>query len=479
MRERGRDDIAAQWPGGQGVTAESAAPGDEQSPGDEPSPKSDPWTLTVKWIALLAALCVLVFGLLLLPYTWHPEPIAAPFTRVGGQTNVETAVAASRFWLNSPQVVVETSATAPPSIMLEAARCAMIQNAPLLFISTDQKRQLTVQETIDGWNKPQQEMIQTSAEATDCLGKTTDHVKGLSTLPKDYPLDQFPALTLNIPPSKKLNSFVVFVAALGPGFLPDVAVGMALSAHMAAQSPASLVVVPRYLEADPGLESQLESQNEVVNGVVLGQTATIPGDTRALLRQLLTSSNRQDLFAQLQADMGSLGPVTAALLALIGVGVTARAGRKLMDEIREPTPRPPERTHPIIDRVRQRSSTVKEFFVAPSGQPSEIPNPTPEILWRTAIDKNKAALGENQKVTIWLRSGTKVVGIAKAWYPHDKKAAKDSTKAPVSAVLQLDDVMLTRPGDLAETVECDFLLVPVADIELIAKVSPDPAPNGS
>jgi len=461
------------------VTAESAAPGDEQSPGDEPSPKSDPWTLTVKWIALLAALCVLVFGLLLLPYTWHPEPIAAPFTRVGGQTNVETAVAASRFWLNSPQVVVETSATAPPSIMLEAARCAMIQNAPLLFISTDQKRQLTVQETIDGWNKPQQEMIQTSAEATDCLGKTTDHVKGLSTLPKDYPLDQFPALTLNIPPSKKLNSFVVFVAALGPGFLPDVAVGMALSAHMAAQSPASLVVVPRYLEADPGLESQLESQNEVVNGVVLGQTATIPGDTRALLRQLLTSSNRQDLFAQLQADMGSLGPVTAALLALIGVGVTARAGRKLMDEIREPTPRPPERTHPIIDRVRQRSSTVKEFFVAPSGQPSEIPNPTPEILWRTAIDKNKAALGENQKVTIWLRSGTKVVGIAKAWYPHDKKAAKDSTKAPVSAVLQLDDVMLTRPGDLAETVECDFLLVPVADIELIAKVSPDPAPNGS
>jgi hypothetical protein len=462
------------------VTAESAAPGDEQSPGDEPSPKSDPWTLTVKWIALLAALCVLVFGLLLLPYTWHPEPIAAPFTRVGGQTNVETAVDASRFWLNSPQVVVETSATAPPSIMLEAARCAMIQNAPLLFISKDQKRQLTVQETIDGWNKPQQEMIQTSAEATDCLGKTTDHVKGLSTLPKDYPLDQFPALTLNIPPSKKLNSFVVFVAALGPGFLPDVAVGMALSAHMAAQSPASLIVVPRYLEADPGLESQLESQNEVVNGVVLGQTATIPGDTRALLRQLLTSSNRQDLFAQLQADMGSLGPVTAALLALIGVGVTARAGRKLIDEIREPTPRPPERIkeHTIFKRIRRLPPTVREIIMAIIHQ-TEGPNLTPEILWRTAIDKNKAALGENQKVTIWLRSGTKVVGIAKAWYPHDKKAAKDSAKAPVSAVLQLDDVMLTRPGDLAETVECDFLLVPVADIELIAKVSPDPAPNGS
>jgi len=467
------------------VTAESAAPGDEQSPGDEPSPKSDPWTLTVKWIALLAALCVLVFGLLLLPYTWHPEPIAAPFTRVGGQTNVETAVAASRFWLNSPQVVVETSATAPPSIMLEAARCAMIQNAPLLFISTDQKRQLTVQETIDGWNKPQQEMIQTSAEATDCLGKTTDHVKGLSTLPKDYPLDQFPALTLNIPPSKKLNSFVVFVAALGPGFLPDVAVGMALSAHMAAQSPASLVVVPRYLEADPGLESQLESQNEVVNGVVLGQTATIPGDTRALLRQLLTSSNRQDLFAQLQADMGSLGPVTAALLALIGVGVTARAGRKLMDEIREPTPSPPERiknrkvVKPTPEPPEPPPSTPEESDMVSIRNPQQSQDLTPEILWRTAIDKNKAALGENQKVTIWLRSGTKVVGIAKAWYPHDKKAAKDSTKAPVSAVLQLDDVMLTRPGDLAETVECDFLLVPVADIELIAKVSPDPAPNGS
>jgi hypothetical protein len=99
--------------------------------------------------------------------------------------------------------------------------------------------------------------------------------------------------------------------------------------------------------------------------------------------------------------------------------------------------------------------------------------------WVTAMDNNKAALGENPKVTVWLRSGTKVVGIKRNWYPSDKKQGKDGADVLINAVLQLDKATLTRAGDHAETVECEFVLVSVEDIELIAKVSPDQANSGS
>ena len=97
---------------------------------------------------------MVVLGILLLWGVWDGNPVAAPFTRVGGQTNVETAVDASRFWLTSPQFVVETSATASPSIMLEAAQCAMVLDAPLLFTSQNPEREQLVEETISDWNKP-------------------------------------------------------------------------------------------------------------------------------------------------------------------------------------------------------------------------------------------------------------------------------------------------------------------------------------
>jgi hypothetical protein len=461
-----------------------------EAPGEQP-PERDPWALTVKWITLLAAVSVLVFALLLLPYIWHPEPVAAPFTRVGGATNVETAVDASRFWLTSPQVIVETSANATPSIMLGAAQCAMVHGAPLLFTSQDPKRQLLVDEAFDAWNNPPPPIIiQSPGDVTRCLEMTTDRVpvNGLSTLAGPYSLVQLPKPPPEIPLQRKLNSTVVFAAALGPGFLPDVAVGMALAAHMAAHNPVSLVIVPRYLEADPGFESQLESQNEVVNGVVLGQAVTIPEDTRALLRQLLTSTNRQDLFAQIQAALGSVGPVAAALLALIGAGAAASAGRRLIDEVRKPTSKPPERTKPpkrtrppkrtkrrtLLKRTRQLQLRVGSFIVSFIGErPGGPKAPSPVPLWRTAVDENQAAQGENQEVTVWLRSGTKVVGIVGKWFPSDVKQGKGGANALVSAVLQLDEVTLTRPGDDAETVECKFVLVPAEDIELIAKVSPD------
>jgi hypothetical protein len=108
--------------------------------------------LFLKWAAVAVALGVFTVGILLLWGVWDGAPIAAAFTRVGGATRVETALEASRFWPTPPQKVVETQ-TDSSEVMLEAAQCAMAWNAPLLFTSSDPKRQRRVDATINDWRK--------------------------------------------------------------------------------------------------------------------------------------------------------------------------------------------------------------------------------------------------------------------------------------------------------------------------------------
>ena len=97
----------------------------------------------------------------------------------------------------------------------------------------------------------------------------------------------------------------------------------------------SLVVVPHYLESDPELENKLQSQHELVTGgVVLGETPTVPEDTRVLLRQLLTSRDRQGVAAQVQANLGSVGSLIAALLALAGLATVGGIAAPIVVEHR-------------------------------------------------------------------------------------------------------------------------------------------------
>jgi hypothetical protein len=104
--------------------------------------------------------------------------------------------------------------------------------------------------------------------------------------------------------------------------LPDVAVGLALAAHMARDHPnlggVSLVLVPEYLEADPALENNLRAQHgEVLGGVVLGSDGRISDDTRTLLRQILRPTDRGAILGALQANRGNVEGLIAAILALL------------------------------------------------------------------------------------------------------------------------------------------------------------------
>jgi hypothetical protein len=233
----------------------------------------------------------------------------------------------------------------------------------------------------------------------------------------------------------------------------------------------------RDLEADPELENRLESQRELVTGgAVLGQTITVPEDTRALLRQLLTSTDRQGVLAQIQANLGSVAPLVAAVLALIGFGAAAGVvGRGLIHQVTERTGQPQqvrERTGQPQQRTGQPQQGRRSIMVLGLGRRGpDSQKATPAgVDWR-------AALGDNRKVTVWLRSGTKVAGTVNKWYPPDVEQGRDHADVSTKTILRLDEATLTREGAESgaqsggqpKTIE--FVLVSVEDIELIAKTS--------
>jgi hypothetical protein len=291
--------------------------------------------------AFIIALFTLGIGVWLLVYLLSGgRPTAAAFTRVGGETRVETALQASSFWREPPRDVVTIPGGESQVTMLEAAECAMAHDAPLLFTSPDPRRQQMVAATIaiwksavkvrfNRWNRGDLSIWKRAAasdqvrfwgkgDLTECQPDVKPDLSRLSTLNIPGEPSQLPE---EVKVQDNLAPLVVFAAAKAPGDLPDVAVGLALAAHMARGQKVSVEVVPRYLEADPSLEDQLRGQRQVVEGgIVLGEPRIMPEETRALLRQLLTSGDQQGFLGEVRNTLGSVGPFIAALVALFGLG---------------------------------------------------------------------------------------------------------------------------------------------------------------
>jgi hypothetical protein len=152
-------------------------------------------------------------------------------------------------------------------------------DAPLRFVRTVPERQSRRGVTFVGSRQ----------DVQACLARHHAQVQRLSILdipgrapahPKDWD-------------KKTLAPEIVFAAAKSRTDLPDLAVGLALAGHLARSEKVSLVVMPRYLEADPKLEHLLRTQHELVQGgVVLGQSGILSENTRALLREVLTSPDQ-------------------------------------------------------------------------------------------------------------------------------------------------------------------------------------------
>jgi hypothetical protein len=430
------------------------------------------------WAAVVVALVELSAALWLLSDTWKGSPVAAPFTRVGGATRVETAVEASRFWLKPPRFIVVVRPGASKARMLDAARCAMVKDAPLLFTSRDPKRNRLVTATIDAWHEVSAESAKHQSgedlagrpisrapgsgktlilrwngrawqpgRIQGCVPGGQSDISGVSTLAVPRRLLRLHRIVV----SGTLDPVVVFAAAWSAKDPADVAVGMALGAHLerAKDKRVSLVVVPRYLQADPGLENQLLSQRELVNGVVLGSTSVLPEDTRTLLRLLLRSADQQGALAQLENTFGTAGILVTALAGLIPLAVAAAAAPVLIRElagIEQVVKTEPEENGDGPVARNKQTDLLAGLGKEPEGAPAE------------EAQKPPAPEAREPLVTIWLRSGGTVTGTMK--YPDP------GTVGTVTA-LRLDDVTLMLSPDGSDQEHAVYLLVPVDDIKLI------------
>jgi len=418
-------------------------------------------TAVVKLLAVVSALIVVIIGVHSLRVARHP-PAAEAFTRVGGRTSVETAVDAARFWLSPPKTVVEVPVNAKPASMLKAAQCAIRNGAPLLYVTPSWKPLLPDRPTIEYW--PHASIVRFGMTACPRGDSRAPDIT-LLDVPAQQPLTH---LLPRVPAPGKLAPFVVFAAAFTPGHLPDVAVGLALAAHLASTRHAqvSLVVVQPYLEADPVLESQLQNQpTAVTGGVVLGETATVPQDTVALLRHLLRVPSQPSLLAQIRTNLQKIGALLTALLALVGAGAVAQAAEPAVMQLRKALGKDPP---PSSDDIRTRRIQTDGIVTTESPPPGRLDSPAPRrwrfpvAIWSSPTPWRKAfGSKESLSVTCWLRSGLAVTGTF------------DDKNTPAGAKLWKIGApeLLGVPGEAGRqwvqpSTKLEYLLVPVEDIML-------------
>ena len=196
-----------------------------------------------------------------------------------------------------------------------------------------------------------------------------------------------------------------------------------------------------------------------------------------LLRQLLTSTDRQGVAAQVQANLGSVGSLIAALLALGGLAAAAGlAGPVIIEQLERAEKNRPRREREKREReaekhiergIRkrqrkkkwdQRKSSIRKFF---SGGPMR------ESDWITALGSN------NHEVIIWLRSGQQVTGTIEGQFPPKTRDAtvlrikKASLASNSNSAASARDV--SSPRRVGE-----YVLVSVKEIEMIHFNEPKP-----
>lgn len=354
--------------------------------GEAPKPK---WRRRLEVFLHVVTALFAVVALVVGYQVWRSEvkgqPVAAAFTRVGGRTRIETAVEASRFWrkaLPKKKSIVITRAYESPDVLWGAATCAALNKVPLLFTELTQKRHLNWRQkrVVDtAVDRLRGSRSRTNAEHTVFTTRQVDECQREYKSNKWWshhkriPFD--PLLLPGFKQQRTLAPVVVFATRKAPENAPDVAVGLALAAHMAQvrrenkapDQDVSLVVVPSYLEAGPRLEDELREQPKLVkSGLVVGQTKVFSDDMRALLRQLLTSTNRQGILGALQDNLGKVQTLLAALLALIAFETASRLIPELVVLLgrrgpEDPAPRPsPPPPSPLPSPVPLQANTQKK-----------------------------------------------------------------------------------------------------------------------
>jgi hypothetical protein len=231
--------------------------------------------------------------------------------------------------------VVTVADGAPNSVILAAAECASHVDAPLLFLGSTPAQRRRVDATIESWSASAKDDFRIAivghGDAVACMD---DHGRTASRLSvfdiRSGSRRQFDGIEAG----KKLESLAVIAAPRSQRAEPDVAIGLALGAHLAVErGPVSLVIVPRFPQTDHAALAQLRKQHDVAReGVVLGQTGILSEDSRTLIREITASPRHQSgLVGAIGSGASQLGALVSAVLVLLGLQAAAPTTRKVLD----------------------------------------------------------------------------------------------------------------------------------------------------
>ena len=409
------------------------------------SDRSDKRSRRSDLLRLLAAFVPLALTGVLVYKAMQTQPVAANFTRVGGSTRVETSLEAARFWDTAPKSIVEIKASSPTRSIMAAAQCAMRLDAPLLFIRRGERR--PVGAPIDSWRRSAaiEEIDLTDRDATCPSSLMEFRADGLSLLDlRDDPL-KLPAVADTGRPAR----FAVFAAPKSRAESPDIAVGLALGAHLARdRDGVSLVIVPRYLPTSRETEERLRDHDDLVEGgVVLGERGILSDDSRTLLRQILVARDSHALVGELRTGWGVFQVFLLAILGLFGLRAAAPVAEALGRGITM-------RLHPDTPpRDGPTDSEGGTTMAQAAGSDSHGTDATNKEVWFVDL--------EGESVTIWLRSGGSVRG-------------RVSSGSPAGAI-RIAGARLARHGSEPDQ-PAETLLVPLENV-LLVRHPPSEAPT--
>jgi hypothetical protein len=331
-------------------------------------------------VSLVVGILVVLLAIWSLYSLYRPPDGARDFTRVGGSTRVETSIEAAHFW-SKPGPIVLAPTRASPENMLNAGLLAARLDAPLLLVGKTLRKSMQ-RELLRLRQQPQRERLcfvyaepslkraipeRLRTEMRPCPGLNDEPTQSMSPIHLVAPNNDFlPSRTSNHLvshpaesssgcdlPSKLLELLgrwlsttsdpganlrcdlphtVVFATAQDHSDLPDVAVAIALAAHLekaAAVDQAVVVMLPRYLESAHGLETFLHQQGtKVARGVVIGESGAVSNELRTSLRSVTTLTDLGAIVQGSSTLLEKLGVLIGLLLTLgiLGAGAGAVAG---------------------------------------------------------------------------------------------------------------------------------------------------------
>lgn len=408
-------------------------------------------------VSILAILSILIW------IDLTPLPAQRPFTRVGGETRVETAIEVSRMWpMSSNQAFVPVRSAGGQEVYWSGAECAVWHEPgplPLLLGTNDEPRATAITRAaayLGGRPVPAASCARTRRVVGAPCEQSLWNVL-------EVPGDTYPVrLPGWVPGCEQLHSTVIFAAVKSSRDAPDLAVALPLARQLSAPNRGvTVVVTPPYLEANPPLSRFLSQSEETVeSGIILGSTTRIPEATQAQLADLL---NRQEDAAWLQrlaTGLGPFGTLLIALLTLLSGWKVAQASTPIAEAVGIGME---TRVKPFFERGKDRSDD--------SGSDAERTS-SPEASDEGGVSATPAmTLGEStpagdvwdpaslnaQRVGLRLKSGEVVIGTLDV-EPVDLASIR---------FLRVTDVRLERTRAGYSEEKLAILLVPWSEVLMV------------